>query len=113
MRLMLDDRPVASSTRLLELGGYHVALSTVLLEPRWAVEVHSSYIGHPAVATRATHLMIAPGHARTSVDEHDHMQLPVTHARERCLLDHLQVLVELATEFGHTLTVELPDHALT
>jgi hypothetical protein len=112
VRLTLDAQPVASTTRLIELGGYHVAVSTVVLGPQLPLELHSSYLGHPDTATRATHLTIAPGHADTHVMEHDQSQLPVTHARERCLLDHLQVLIELATELGHTLGVELPKRAL-
>ena len=112
VRLAVDDHPVASSTRLTELGGYHVAISTVLPDARLAFELHSSYLGHPATPTCATHLTIAPGHAHTHVVEHEHAQLPVMYERERCLLDHLQVLVELASELGHTLTIELPEHAL-
>jgi hypothetical protein len=112
VRLTLDAQPVASATRLTEPGGYHVSLSTVVVSPGLPLEVHSSYLGHPDTLTRATHLTIAPAHANTHMVEHDHTQLPVTHARERCLLDHLQVLVELASEFGQTLRVELPDRVL-
>jgi hypothetical protein len=107
----LNGQAVASSTRLVAVGGYHVAIGTVLLSAELPIEVHSSYLGHPDTVTRAAHLTIAPGRADILVVEHDHDQLPVTHARERCLLDHLQVLVELASELRHTLSVELPDHA--
>jgi hypothetical protein len=86
---------------------------TVMPDARLAAELHSSYLGHRGTATRATHLAIGPGRAWTLVAEHDYEQLPVTHARERCLLDHLQVLVDVATELGHALSVELPEHALT
>jgi hypothetical protein len=108
----LAGRSVASSTRLAELGGYHVAIGTVVLSAELPIEVHSGYLGHSNTHTCAVHLTIAPERVGTHVVEHHHDQLPVTHARERCLLDHLQVLVELATELGHTLSVELPDHAL-
>jgi hypothetical protein len=110
--LRLDGRSVPSSMRLVELGGYHVAIGTVVLSAELPIEVHSGYLGHAGTRTRAVHLTIAPERAGTHVVEHDHDQLPVTHARERCLLDHLQVLVDLASELGHTLSVELPDHAL-
>jgi hypothetical protein len=108
----LDGQSVGSSTRLIELGGYHVAIGTVVLTAELPIEVHSSYLGHPGTLTRAVHLTIAPARVDTRVVEHNHDQLPVTHARERCLLDHLQVLVEIASELDHTLSVELPDHAL-
>jgi hypothetical protein len=108
----IDARPVASRTRLLELGGYHVAISTVVLDPELPIEVHSSYLGHPGTTTRAAHLTIAPDSADSLLAEHEHEQLPVTHARERCVLDHLQVLVEHATGLGRTLSVQTPDHEL-
>jgi hypothetical protein len=110
--ITLGDRPVTSSTRLTELGGYHLVLSTVLLDRALPIELHSSYLGHYRTVTVATHLTLAPGTADTQVVEHAHDQLPVTHARERCVLDHLQVLVELAAEHGHVLAVHLPDRAL-
>jgi hypothetical protein len=113
VQITLDGQPIASRTRLIELGGYHVALSTVLLSPALAIEVHSSYLGAPGADTRATHLTITPGHTGTFVVSHDPAQLPVTHARERCVLDHLQVLVELATELGQPVGVDLGDHALS
>jgi hypothetical protein len=56
--------------------------------------------------------MIAPGRASIHVVSDQAEQLPVTHARERCVLDHVQVLVELATEFGRPVGVELGDHAV-
>ena len=110
--ITLDGPPIPSRTRLTGLGGYHVALSTVLLDSATPLEVHSSYLGHRDTATCATHLTLSPGAAGTRHVEHDHDHLPVTHARERCLLDHLQVLVELAARQGHTLAVELPDSVL-
>jgi hypothetical protein len=113
VRLNVDARPVASSTRLIELGGYQLAIGTVVLSTELPIEVHSSYLGHPGTPTRAVHLTIVPERAETHVVEHEHHQLPVTHARERCLLDHLQTLVELASDLGHTVSVELPDHAVT
>jgi hypothetical protein len=109
----LDERTIDARLQIAELGGYHVAVSTVLLCPELPIELHSSYLGHPRVATSATHLAIAPGHADIDVVSHDHAQLPVTHARERCVLDHLQALVELADQLGHTLQVELLEHAAT
>lgn len=112
VQITLDGCPVGSSTRLTELGGYHVALSTVLTDPRLPIELHSSYVGHQGTATCATHLTLAPGDANTRVVEHEHDQLPVTHARERCVLDHLGVLVELAAEHDRRLGVQLPDRVL-
>ena len=112
VHVTLDQRRVASSTHLAELGGYHVALSTLLLSPTLPIEVHSSYLGAPGAQTRATHLTISPGRAVTHVTEHDPGQLPVTHARERCVLDHLQILVELATELEHPLGIHLPDQVM-
>jgi hypothetical protein len=109
--MTLDQRPVEGETRLIELGGYHVALSTVVLSSDLPIELHSSYLGHPGTDTHATHLTIARGQADARVETHDSTQLPVTHARERCVLDHLQILVELATALDHTLQLDLHDHA--
>jgi hypothetical protein len=112
IRLSLDERPVDSETRLVELGAYHVALSTVVLNADLPIEVHSSYLGHTGTETHATHLTIAPDIADTYLATHDASQLPVTHARERYVLDHLQVLIDLATKLDQALQVDLPDHAM-
>src|SRR3954447_26823395 len=112
LRLSPDERPGDSETPLVELGAYHVALSTVVLNADLPIEVHSSYLGHAGTETHATQLTIAPDTADTYVATHDASQLPVNPERERCILDHLQVLIVLATKLDRALQPDLPDHAM-
>ena len=77
-------------------GPYMLALSTVLADH--AVELHSTYTGHPdAEHTAATHLFLSPGGAPHPVasEQLPGDEVPVYVARRRCLYDHLTRLQDL------------------
>lgn len=91
--VIIDGHPTASETLVTVLAPHVLALTTTL--PDHATTLTSTYTGHPATATHATHLELAPARRRLHSRDHDHDSVPVTHARERCLLDHAATLQEL------------------
>jgi len=110
LRIKLDGRPERSETRLAAVGAYALVLSSVL--PARAVELHSSYLGHPGAPTQASHLLLAPEETNSEAAEHSEDSIPVIVARRRCLYDHLQRLQSFLEALGHTAQIPLPDDAL-
>jgi hypothetical protein len=77
------------------------------------VSITSTYIGHQGLDTLAAHLRVMrKGREREQI-EHSRDSLPVTHARERCLLDHAQQVQEaLIARTGGTVAVDVASAAL-
>ena len=63
------DLEVESATTLTRAGPYTVVLASVVSP--LGVELHSIYLGHPAVETRAVHLELGRA-GRASIDAADH-----------------------------------------
>lgn len=110
IEIALDGAPERFETRLAGAGAYALVLSSVL--PKRAIELHSSYLGHPGATTQATHLMLAPGESTSEAVEHDERWIPVMVARRRCLYDHLQRLQAFLETREHTVQIPLADDAL-
>jgi len=112
LRIKLDGHPERSETLLAAVGAYALVLSSVL--PARAVELHSSYLGHPGAPTQASHLLLAPDPEDIDSEavEHSEDSIPVIVARRRCLYDHLQRLQSFLETLGHTAQIPLPDDAL-
>jgi hypothetical protein len=110
IEITLDGAPERFETRLASAGAYALVLSSVL--PKRAIELHSSYLGHPGAPTQATHLLLAPGQSTSEAVEHDERSIPVMTARRRCLYDHLQRLQAFLEEREHTVQIPLADDAL-
>ncbi len=110
IEITLDGAPERFETRLASAGAYALVLSSVL--PDRAIELHSSYLGHPGAPTRASHLMLAPGITDSESVEHDESSIPVMVARRRCIYDHLQRLQDFLAELGHAVQIPLADDAL-
>ncbi len=108
--ITLDGQPERFQTLLLNAGAYALVLSSVL--PARAIELHSSYLGHPGTPTQATHLLLAPGLSASDAVEHDHTAIPVIIARRRCLYDHLQRLQDHLAQLGYTAQIPLADDTL-
>ncbi len=85
-------------------------LSSVL--PDRAIELHSTYLGHPGAPTQASHLTLAPGISDSHSLEHHEALIPVMIARRRCIYDHLQRLQDFLAELGLTVQIPLADDAL-
>lgn len=110
IKITLDDAPEQSETRIASAGAYALVLSSVL--PDRAIELHSSYLGHPGTPTQTIHLMLAPTISDSEAVEHDEASMPVMVARRRCIYDHLQRLQDFLAELGHTVQIPLADDAL-
>jgi hypothetical protein len=110
LRITLDGHLERSETRLASAGPYALVLSSVL--PDRAIELHSSYLGHPGAVTRASHLLLAPGMSESDAAEYSGESMSVMVARRRCLYDHLQRLQDFLEALGHTAQIPLAEDAL-
>ena len=107
-----QDLQVESATTLTRAGPYTVVFASVVSP--FGAELHSVYLGHPAVGTRVVHLELGrDGRARTDAADHAPQELPVTYALERLLLDHAMRLRDLvAAVGGGSAAVDVSDEAL-
>jgi hypothetical protein len=110
VQIVLDGEPARSQTRATAVSPYVLVLDTVLGEH--GVDLHSTYTGHDATSTRATHLLLAPDLQETLAAEHEHDAIPVTHARRRCLYDHLQQLQDLLEQTGAEAIIPIDEQAI-
>ncbi len=92
------------------MGSYVVVLDTTVVGQ--AIDLHSVYMGHPKVMTQATHLLLTPSVSEARTVEHEHEAIPVTHARRRCLFDHLQQLQEQLEQAGVEAQITIHDEAI-
>lgn len=106
----VDGVPERFETRMASAGAYALVLSSVL--PSRAIELHSSYLGHPGARTQTSHLMLTPAANASETVEHDHDAIPVMIARRRCVYDHLQRLQAFLGELGLAVQIPLADDAL-
>ncbi len=101
-RIALDaECALQSETLPAEAGAYALTLSTNLRD--LAVELHSSYVGHMrAETTHVAELVLGIGDpgAETSARKLRGVEVPLDHARRRCLIDHLERLQEILEEGG-------------
>lgn len=112
MAVRLDGQPLASETRLTDVGAYVLVLSTCL--PDRGVDLYSTYVGDGRHAvSRAVHLAVAPGgSARSWAEEFTPDAMPVWHARRRCLFDHVQQMQATLEEHGHAVAIDVADDAV-
>lgn len=110
VEIALDGEPVRSRTHASTVGPYVLVLDTVI--PEKGTELHSLYTGHEGTSTLASHLLLAPDLQETLAAEHEHDAIPVTHARRRCLYDHLQHLQDLLEQTGAEATIPIDEQAI-
>jgi hypothetical protein len=111
VRISVDGRPITSETTGTAAGPSVLVLITALGE--LGVTITSTYVGHEGTDTLAAHLVVT--RERRALEQADHSRdaLPVTHARERCLLDHAQQVQEaLVIRTGGTVAVDVAAGAL-
>jgi hypothetical protein len=112
--LVLDGRATTSETRYAEAGAYVLVLSSCV--PELGLELHSTYVGHPEVETRVTHLILGGGGEQRAAAEavvRPDGELPVVFARRRCLFDHLQRLQDELAGIGHRAGIEIDDASVS
>jgi hypothetical protein len=111
VRVRLDGEAAWSETTVSTAGPWALTLITVM--PDLGVRLISSYLGGEHVATGATHVLTHPGEGELVQREHRRDALPVTHARERCLLDHgAELQRALVAVTGMHVAVDVPAAAL-
>jgi hypothetical protein len=110
--LVVDGRGLECNGWLAYAGAYQLTIWTIV--PELALELHSSYLGHPGGDTAVSHLQLRPGEAPLTVsDQRPGGALPVREARRLCLYDHLAALRDLVAEHtGGLVSVEITDQAL-
>jgi hypothetical protein len=105
---VLDGAPIDSVTHLLRAGPYVLVINTVMPQRGLAVELHSTFLGHGAVRTQATHLLLGPvGHAAHVATREDVLSIvdPVNQPNS-CVYAHCHELIALLAERRLSLTVE-------
>src|SRR3954453_11159044 len=107
----LDGEAAWSETTVTSAGPWALTLITVV--PELGVRLISAYVGGERSVTGATHALTHPGGGELIQREHTREALPVTHARERCLLDHSAELQRsLMGLTGARVAVDTPPVAL-
>jgi hypothetical protein len=104
----LDGAPVESITHLLRAGPYVLVINTVMPQRGLAVELHSTFLGHGAVRTQATHLLLGPvGQPAYVVTREDVLSIvdPVNQPNS-CVYAHCHELIALLAERGVDVTIE-------
>jgi len=104
----LDGEPVESVTYLVRSGPYVLVLQTVMPQSGLAVELHSTFVGHGAVPTQATHLLLGPvGRPPYIVTRDDASGIvdPVNRP-DSCVYAHCHELIGLMAERGLGVTVD-------
>jgi hypothetical protein len=110
LQVSVNDRPrTAHSTYSWSAGGRVLTLSTVLPDRDLAVEMISTYVGHPKTPTIATHLILGPvDHpAEIRTAQHEHLN-PAENARE-CAYDHAHQLIKALGAAGHQANVQFDE----
>jgi hypothetical protein len=103
----LDGEVAWSETTVTSAGPWALTLITVV--PELGVRFISAYVGGERIATGATHALTHPGGGELAQREHVREALPVTHARERCLLDHgAELQRALVATTGMHVAVDVP-----
>jgi hypothetical protein len=107
----VGDAPAVAETRAAGIAGDIFVLSTTL--PTQGITMHSTYHGHEGLDTSVVRLVLAPRGVRKSTEEHPRFALPVSHARERCLLNHLAFVREqMEIEIDQAVTIDVGDRAV-
>jgi hypothetical protein len=110
IEITLDGKPVRSQTLATSVGAYILAIETVI--PDQAIDLHSTYTGHPKTTTQATHLILTPTQSQSLTVEHEHDAIPVMHARRRCLYDHCHQLQALLKRERSEASIPIEDEAI-
>ena len=111
LTVLVDGRSLTATTAIAPASPHTCALETLI--PDAGIELHSTYHGHPAQPTHATHLFLPDEtSSRMETAVHRHFSIPVLAARQRCLLDHYAVLVDHAAGAGIELRLQVQDQNL-
>lgn len=89
-------------------GGAVLTIVTVVPEQGKALEVISTYIGHPDTDTVVTHLVVSAAlTARIDTVSHPHSEMNTLGLTRQCAYEHCNWLIEALSELGHAPQVQL------
>jgi hypothetical protein len=108
LELRLDGQPVESETTCTWAGAYVLAVHTVIPRADLALELHSTFVGHPDVETHVAHLVLGPPGSSPELTSSDHAQLDPMLSPRGCVYEHAQRLIEVLDELGHRGAVDVP-----
>ena len=106
--LTLDGAPLASETTCTWAGAYVLTVHSVIPRADLALELHSTFIGHPGVDTHAAHLILGPPGRAPELLRSDHDELDPILSPRGCVYEHAQRLIEVLDELGHRVRVDVP-----
>jgi hypothetical protein len=114
-RIVLDDQARETHCSYNFNGPSVLTITTVLPDRPLALELTSTYVGHPQTRTVVTHLRLGPIGEPAGIDtvdyEHEHVD-PVDRTRE-CVYEHAHRLLEELRALGHQASIELNDQSFT
>ena len=105
----LDGEPLESVTHLVRSSPYVLVIHTVMPQRGLAIELHSTFVGHPAARTHAAHLLLGPvGHPPrlTTRDDGPGILIDPVNRPDSCVYEHCHELIELLAGRGLDLTVD-------
>lgn len=113
LQLRIDGEPALSETTCTWAGAHVLTIHTVVPRGDLALELHSTFIGHPGVPTHVVHLRLGPPGREPSIvaAEMGNPQVEPTYAPRACAYEHAQRLIEVLADLGHEVAVNVPGDA--
>lgn len=113
-RVELPDQEFEATTRICRASAWTLSVHTVIPEPPLAFELHSTFVGHPATATHATHLALGPRGVPTTIGHKTHAvgALRLDLDLIACVYEHLMQLQDRLHNCGHASRLHVPQLTL-
>ena len=108
--VIVDGRSTASETTCTWAGAHVLTVHTVIPCADLALELHSTFVGHPGVSTHVVHLSLGPPGCEPTMTSADHGEdeLDPTYAPRACVYEHAQHLIEVLAGLGYRAAVDVP-----
>lgn len=103
MALLLDGQPVCGEARLTAPCTHILTVHTVLSQLPYALEAHSTFVGHQTTTVHATHLLLGPLGCEPTIASQQlssRWYHPSTHP-QACVYEHIAQLIDRLADTGH------------
>jgi hypothetical protein len=113
LELRIDGEQTLNETTCTWAGAHVLTIHTVVPRGDLALELHSTFVGHPGVPTQVVHLRLGPPGREPSIvaAEMGNPQVEPTYAARACAYEHAQRLIEVLADLGHEVAVNVPGDA--
>lgn len=113
LELRIDGEPMLSETTCTWAGAHVLTIHTVVPRGDLALELHSTFVGHPGVPPHVVHLRLGPPGCEPSIvaSEVGNPQAEPTFAPRACAYEHAQRLIEILADLGRAGAVHVPGDA--